>query len=237
MIRTDLAIEKEEYKKAFSSKNNAFLLDLGKIKISRAKADLGNFTTLIAEHPSAFSDTVDLISNELITLLPENFCEILVVGLGNRDITPDSIGPRCAERIVATRHIEGANKKIAVLSPGVLGQTGIQTAEIIKAVCDKITPDALLVIDALATADKNRLCRTLQITDIGISPASGVGGCRPEISKKTMGVPVIAVGVPTVTDCREDNLFSVPKDIDILAEAISEILSAAINTALHNHKN
>lgn len=235
--RTDLAIEKEEYLKDISKKSDfPYTIHQG-VKLSRIKTDYGSFSTFTAKHPTFFAEDIDLIVKEILSFLPQNFCEILVVGLGNRDITPDSIGPRCAEKIVATRHIKSTLKKISVLSPGVLGQTGIQTAEMIKSVAEKIMPDALLIIDALATSNQNRLCRTLQITDMGISPASGVGGCRPEISKSSMGIPVIAIGVPTVTDCKESDLFSMPKDIDILCETLSEILSTAINTALHKDTN
>lgn len=132
----------------------------------------------------------------------------LVVGLGNWNVTPDSLGPKVVSRLMVTRHLkkympdaleEGINPVCAV-SPGVLGITGIETAEIIQGVVSKVKPDLIVVIDALASRKMERVASTIQIGDTGINPGSGVGNRRMELTKATLGVPVIAIGVPMVVD-------------------------------------
>lgn len=134
----------------------------------------------------------------------------LVVGLGNRDVTPDALGPRVVESLNVTRHIVReygkyamADKEahmISAIAPGVMAQTGMETWEIIKGIVDTIQPDVVFAVDALAARNTKRLNRTIQIADTGIHPGSGVGNHRNEISKETLGIPVIAIGVPTVVD-------------------------------------
>jgi len=134
----------------------------------------------------------------------------LVVGLGNRDVTPDALGPHTVECLNITRHIVREYGKcalgndtcqmISAISPGVMAQTGMESFEIIKGIVDNIEADVVLVVDALAARNTKRLNRTIQIADTGIHPGSGVGNHRNEISKETLGVPVIAIGVPTVVD-------------------------------------
>lgn len=128
---------------------------------------------------------------------------ILVVGLGNRYVTPDSIGPLVVDNLYITRHLvrEGVLnniRNISALAPGVMAQTGIETQIILKAICDEINPDIILAIDSLAAIDSDRLNRTIQICDTGISPGSGVGNNRARLDKESLGVDVIAIGVPTV---------------------------------------
>lgn len=135
---------------------------------------------------------------------------ILVVGLGNQKVTPDALGPYVVENINITRHIikeygkyamgEDEVQLISAIVPGVMGQTGMETVEIIRGVVNETKPDAMIVIDALAARSSKRLTRTIQITDTGINPGSGVGNHRNAITKETVGVPVIAIGVPTVVD-------------------------------------
>lgn len=130
----------------------------------------------------------------------------LVVGLGNWNVTPDALGPKVISRMMVTRHlkelvpdsIDENIRPVCAMSPGVLGITGIETGEIIKSVADKIKPNLIICIDALASRKTERVNRTIQIGDSGISPGSGIGNKRMEISKKTLGIPVIAVGIPTV---------------------------------------
>lgn len=130
----------------------------------------------------------------------------LVVGLGNWNVTPDALGPKVISRMMVTRHlkelipdsIDENIRPVCAMSPGVLGITGIETGEIIKSVADKIKPNLIICIDALASRKTERVNRTIQIGDSGISPGSGIGNKRMEISKRTLGIPVIAVGVPTV---------------------------------------
>lgn len=135
---------------------------------------------------------------------------VLVVGLGNRDITPDALGPWVVGQLPTTRHLhrafpelldwENPGVPLAAIAPGVMGQSGMEAIEVIKGIVRQIKPDVVVVIDALAARSTERLNRTVQMTDSGISPGAGVGNFRNEISKKVLGVPVIAVGVPTVID-------------------------------------
>ena len=132
----------------------------------------------------------------------------LIVGLGNLNITPDSLGPKVVDKVIVTRHMFELNAKelddgisnICALSPGVMGTTGIETSDIIKAVIDRIKLDYIIVIDALKAGEISRVNKTIQITNAGISPGSGVGNKRKELSKEVLGIPVIAIGVPTVVD-------------------------------------
>lgn len=130
----------------------------------------------------------------------------LVIGLGNDQSTPDALGPLAIEQVIVTRHlfeigdVDPRFRNVAALNPGVMGETGIETLSILKGVVEKINPDVVIVIDALKSSSIKRVNRTIQITDTGIHPGSGVGNKRKEISKETLGVPVIAIGVPTVVD-------------------------------------
>ncbi len=125
---------------------------------------------------------------------------IFVVGLGNRFITPDALGPGVSDRIDVNRHLSSADTQLCTVSPGVLGITGIETGEIIEGITDRIKPDIIIAIDALASGSMSRICTTIQIADTGITPGAGVGNKRKELSQRTLGIPVIAVGVPTVVD-------------------------------------
>ena len=131
---------------------------------------------------------------------------ILVVGLGNDEVTPDSLGPKVIKKLLVTKHfydlgqLESNLGIVGALSPGVMGQTGIETGDIVKALVKKTKPDLVLVIDALASRSLYRVNRTIQISTAGINPGSGVGNKRKEISMKTLGIPVVAIGVPTVVD-------------------------------------
>ena len=163
----------------------------------------------------------------------------MAAGLGNTEITPDALGPAVARGIFATRHIPKELTKaagldllrqVSVITPGVLGQTGIEAGELIKAAAVKIKPDAVIVIDALAAQSGDRLFKTVQLCDTGISPGSGVKNNRREISEKTVGVPVVAIGVPTVIDA--DTLSETPKDVDMLTQRLAKLLAEAINMFL-----
>ena len=147
--------------------------------------------------------------NKLATSAAPGFSSLLVVGLGNRHITPDAIGPLAAESVQVTRHIKLQNgelfrrmgaKESACIIPGVTGDTGIETAQLVALAAATIKPDLVVVIDALVARSSERLATTVQITDTGIAPGSGVGNARAAIDKEGLGVPVIAVGVPTVVN-------------------------------------
>ena len=133
---------------------------------------------------------------------------VLVVGLGNWNITPDALGPKVSSNLMVTRHlheylpeqVDDGVRPVCAIAPGVLGLTGIETSDIVKGVVERIKPSLVIAIDALASRKMNRVNTTIQIADTGISPGSGVGNRRTELSTKTMGIPVIAIGVPTVVD-------------------------------------
>ena len=152
-----------------------------------------------------------LISEELKAIINEkisNQDEILVVGLGNMYVTPDALGPKVAEKIMITRHlkevmpdaIDDSVRPVCAIAPGVLGITGIETGEVIKSLVDRIKPDLVICVDALGSRKLERVNRTIQIGDTGISPGAGVGNHRMQINEKSLGVKVLAVGVPTVVD-------------------------------------
>ena len=218
----------------------------------------GRYITLEGGSLSRFSEEYESmaleLAEELRPLIPDG--EVLVAGLGNRDITPDAIGPRISGKILATRHLQDeleeecfltSLRKVSTLAGGVLGQTGIETAEMIRAVCAEIRPSAVIAADALACTDVSRLGTTIQITDSGISPGSGVSNARSELSEAQLGIPVIAVGVPTVVDMHTivrsltgtdidagmPNMLVTPRDIDRLTERASQLIAFGINLALH----
>ena len=142
----------------------------------------------------------------LADMLPKARKSVLVVGLGNRNVTPDSLGPRTAERILVTRHMAGCLPEdvlrdmasVSAASPGVLGVTGMETAEILRGMVAHVQPDAVIAIDALAARSSSRIASTIQLADTGITPGSGVGNHQKALDERTLGVPVIAVGVPLV---------------------------------------
>ncbi len=178
----------------------------------KMKKPVGVYVTLdtpsFASSISDCDDEVRSISEELHRLLPPDG-SVLIIGLGNLQITPDALGPRCISQIVATRHftdeirrttgMEGI-RPVSAIAPGVLGQTGMETGEIVAALAAATKPAAIVAIDALAARSSDRLGRTVQLSDTGISPGSGVFNRRKALNKETLGVPVISMGVPTVVD-------------------------------------
>jgi len=175
---------------------------------------IGNYITLESQamkfgDTEAHEEIAKILAAKLGRLhnLNEN-ATILVVGLGNRNVTPDSLGPRICDKILVTRHLgedvpdelKGKLRAVSALAPGVMGITGIETAEIIRGVTEKISPDLVIAIDALAARSTARINATIQMSDAGVSPGAGLGNRRMAINSETMGVPVIAVGVPTVVD-------------------------------------
>lgn len=162
-------------------------------------------------NPSLHEKVIDVLAQSLTSLLPEKKegpLNVLVIGLGNRFATPDTLGPKVANQVFVTRHValkapELIEDDVAYLSsfaPSVMGLTGIETAEIIKGVAENVKPDCIIAIDALAARNVSRINATIQISDTGISPGAGVGNCRKELNESTVGCKVIAVGVPTVVD-------------------------------------
>ncbi len=173
--------------------------------------------------------TSEVVTNELKNMIDQHIQkqgEILVVGLGNIYVTPDALGPKVINEIDVTRHIikylpqyvEEGTRSVSAISPGVLGTTGIETVEILKGIVDNVKPKLLIVIDALASRSIDRISSTIQISDTGIVPGAGVENAREEISKKTLGIPVIALGIPTVVE-----LATLVSDgIDIFIDRLQE---------------
>lgn len=193
-----------------------------------------------------FPSLVKAIS-ELIYRCGRDFSSVLVAALGNVDITPDALGNLAADNILVTRHLkEGAVpgfetfSSLALSRPGVLGSSGIESARQIKLLCDDIGPGLVIVIDALAGADVDKLCRCIQISNSGISPGSGVGNDRQELSMGTLNVPVISIGIPTVIDAGllgaegVDGMFVTPRSIDSLVRAGGRAIGYGINMAVHH---
>lgn len=276
-FRTDLAIERQEYHK--KDKLDGVLSDfrtvdgvkITTIEIINEQGErligkpMGRYITLetdkLYKSSQAFSAVCDVLCCELRKLLPLQGT-VLVAGLGNEDITPDALGPKCLDLLLATRHISsefaeslglGELRSVAGIVPGVLGKTGIETVEIISGAVKNISPCCVIVVDALASRETARLGNTVQICDTGVSPGSGVGNRRKGINAETLGVPVIAIGVPTVVDAltmaadvfeksgvklpsadfsEHRQMMVTPKEIDSLIDKASRLIAMGINTAL-----
>lgn len=201
-----------------------------------------------------FEKRVDIISQQILKLCRDPQ-KILAVGLGNRQITPDAVGPLCADRIFATRHIKSLSDEIdssglsdlSVIQTGVMGQTGIEASEQVKAICGKISPDLVIAVDALACSEMEHLGSAIQLCNTGISPGSGVENARKELSPATLGTACIAVGTPTVVDLSTaaEHLFGAPvpvtrrtmmvtpRNVDKLVMNSAKYIAYAINRAFH----
>ena len=210
----------------------------------------------------AFPRAVQALAAELRTLLPEETGSALVVGLGNRAITPDNVGPAAVGHTLVTRHLVeqmpeyfGHFRPVAALAAGVLANTGMESSEVVRAVTGRISPSCVIAIDALASRSLSRVCSTVQLADTGISPGSGVGNHRAALDQETLGVPVIALGVPTVVDaatlCADvleeagrgelepeslrgaaAGLMVTPRDIDQSVSDLAKVIGYAVSLAL-----
>ncbi|MBY0756133.1 GPR endopeptidase [Clostridium sardiniense] len=228
-FRTDLAIEaKEDYAKAHKNDIDGVIVDediindskvtkvtiknedgakkLGKPIGNYITVDIPEYTVYDGEIMDDVSQAVGKTLKALVNIKQDKTA--LVVGLGNWKVTPDALGPKVVEKIMVTRHLKDVMPEsiddsiipVCAIAPGVLGITGIETGDVIKALVDKIKPDIVICIDALASRRIERVNRTIQISDTGISPGAGVGNHRMRINEETLGVKVIAIGVPTVVD-------------------------------------
>ncbi len=206
------------------------------------------------------------LKSELEKLLGKKYSNVLVAGLGNHRITPDSIGPKTVDSIIVTRHLHEYGKncvgklgKISAISPGVLGTTGIESADILKGVCTKINPDLVVLVDALASRKASRVATTVQLSTDGLAPGSGIGNMRKEINKDFLGCDVVSIGVPMVINTEtiaydlllsmgnkteiedikkflnhNDSFIVAPKEADVLAGEMSKVISSAINLVFHD---
>ncbi len=273
MLRTDLAvesaseylgergIEKSEYSQAGMSVTKIRITE--RDTAEKMGKPMGNYVTLsqkrLFDYSDDFSDKAELIAEQIRAFLPDG--AVLVAGLGNREITPDALGPLVADNVLSTRHFRTSAaqtfgleslRSVSVIATGVLGQTGIETAEFISSVAEKVKPSAVIVVDALAARDLERLTSTVQLCDTGISPGAGVQNRRTEITKDLLGVPVIAIGVPTVVDAvtMAQSVFGndskaeqinpdgyammvTTRDIDTVIKRASSLVALSINLALH----
>ncbi|PKM51066.1 MAG: GPR endopeptidase [Firmicutes bacterium HGW-Firmicutes-7] len=247
-IRTDLALEareiagdiKTELKgiKVITEKLTDLNMNITKVQVLDEQGEkqinkpIGNYITIECEGIKRNStdqkkDIVEAVANELKKICDWRNKTILVIGLGNQRVTPDSLGPKVVANLIVTRHLfqefEGMNddviQPVSAIAPGVMGQTGMETVEIVKGVVDAIKPDIVIAVDALASRRTNRVNTTIQIADTGVHPGSGVGNRRKGLTQKTLGVPVIAIGVPTVVDA---------------ATIVNDTMEELINQIKHN---
>lgn len=250
-FRTDMAVERTDvYKKVNNIQKDIDGIEVEEesqedIEISRVKIineegekalakPMGNYITLDVKNIKLAEDEkieqiAEVLANELRKVIGRHISDtedILVVGLGNLYVTPDSLGPKVISNMEITRHIleympklmPEDTRPVSAISPGVLGTTGIETMEILKGIVENIKPKMLIVIDALASRSIERISSSIQIADTGIVPGAGVENARKEISQKTLGIPVIALGIPTVVD-----LASITNDcINLFIENLQE---------------
>ena len=247
LVRTDLILEKNPHiKNLHSTKYNG-------INISKNKDNNYKYTTIF------FDDITDSLESKhleevLIAELkdyinPKPNDIFLVIGLGNQKSTPDSLGPLTIDNIIPTRYlfsfgeVDKSYSNVSIYKPDVIGNTGIESISIIKSIIKEIKATKVIVIDALKANNIDRLIKTIQITNSGIHPGSGINNNRGEISEKTTMADVIAIGIPTVVDINslldKDNLSYIvtPTNIDFVIERLAYILGDSLNIILHNHHN
>lgn len=259
-IRTDLVAEIKAEKQPDISGVEVIEEQINDVNISTVKIldekasetlekPIGSYCTISFPRLDFVCETCDIINatvKALKAVTKANIKQSLVVGLGNTDITPDALGPIVADRVLATRHLTDELKRdlgldglksVSTITPNVLGKTGIESYDLVSATAKKIKPDIIIAVDALACRDPERLCRTIQIADSGICAGSGVNNARKPLNLATLGIPVIALGVPTVIDANsffnsDENMMVTPKEIDLLVEKAADIISRAINIFL-----
>ena len=253
IVITDIDITSEEAERTIGKKQGKYItIELKNPELNTIEVQ-ESVSKVLAEEINKFIMTLNR--------------EIMIAGLGNWHITADSLGPKVIDKIVVTRHvknmkdveIDGRLGSVCAVSPGVMGITGIETSEIIRGMLSTVQPDILFVIDALASRKASRVNTTIQISDTGIIPGSGVGNHRMELSKEVLGIPVIAIGVPTVVDAvtlvrdilekagvkesehilKEaeakvtEEMVVTPKNIDIAIERMAAVISNGMNLATH----
>jgi len=275
-LRTDIAFEKVKAKITRAFKRGAEVSDIyvSEEEAKKNGVSVGRYISLsnnsvLNGDKAKYISIAEKLAGCIRELLPKtNGCaktEYLVAGLGNPKLTADSLGSLVAERIIVTRHLENSSKafgdklnKVASVRPGVLGITGIESFDVIKGVLDRTEIGCLIVVDSLAAAEFERLATVFQVSNAGLTPGSGVGNKRFELSEKTLGVKVITIGVPLVVyastitaslidrlepRCREQlhdavtdkllNHIVTPKDIDLIVSECADIVAMALNMALH----
>ena len=283
--RTDLAVEATEIwqegvektsklsgVKASKKKLEGYPLTKVEILNRQGEAALGkpqgayltiDLTTFWQRKADFFERAVRAVGSQLKTLLPEKG-PVLIIGLGNSAMTPDAVGPLALDSVLITRHLISAMPRhfsgfrpVAVFRTGVLGTTGVESAEAVKGLVEQVQPSVVIAIDALASRRVGRVCTTVQISDTGITPGSGVGNHRAALNQNVLGVPVFSIGVPTVVDAatlaadlleesgirnideeqlrgRQQNLMVTPRDIDAQVRDLAKVIGYGINWALQD---
>lgn len=272
-IRTDLAVEAHELSKR-EAKNAAEIdgvksnveekenITVTRVEITNENGSktlgkaIGSYVTIDAPDLKysleTYEEVCEIIADEIRKMADISGDMLtLVVGLGNREITPDALGTSVVSKLLVTHHIKQRMSDffdenisgVCAIAPGVLGTTGIETADIIKAVTEKVKPQLIIAVDALAAADIERVSKTIQISDTGIQPGAGVGNNREGLNEESTGVKVIAIGVPTVIDAATISKVEIPeemaplmvttKDIDLVIERTAKTVANGINLALH----
>lgn len=279
--RTDLAMEEKQLReeagalsgvKSEEKQREGFPVTVVEILDARGSLALGKpvgrYVTLELEglkrrEPDAFGRAARALAAELEEMMKlSERTSVLVVGLGNRAVTPDAVGPLATAHTLVTRHLVeqlpeqfGAFRPVSAVAAGVLGTTGVESGELVSALCARLKPDAVIAVDALASRSLSRVCSTIQLADTGIVPGSGVGNARAALDRKTLGVPVIAIGVPTVVDAETlaadilaeagkgdlepealksgaGGVFVTPRDIDERVADLSKVIGYGITLAL-----
>ncbi len=268
-IRTDLALENREFlknsmdledeipgiKTICENEDKDLNITTVKIMTNEAAQNLGKpcgeYITIESQYMNdevynideKIIDKLSFLLKNLIKSHEKEHFSVLVVGLGNSDVTPDALGPKVVDNLFITRHLLkyrpdllNNSQKVAVsaIVPGVLGTTGMDTCEIIKGIVEKTQPDAVVVVDALAAKEMHRISHTIQITNTGITPGSGVKNNRNAINQEALGVPVIAIGVPTVAgipSLLDENFMVTPNTIDDIITNLSRLIAEGLNRA------
>lgn len=270
MIRTDLAMEAHACWKETADETSALRgviaheetlhdFPLTRVEITDKEGEQalrkpqGTYLTLDItrywrHEADSFYQTVENIAQLLEPMLPEEG-PVLIAGLGNQAMTPDALGPGCLSHLLITRHLKNilpGFRETAALSGGVLGTTGLEAAEWVRGAAEHMEPEAVIVVDALAARGLERVCNSIQISDTGLVPGSGVGNHRMALNRESLGVPVISVGVPTVVDldtlahdlagatCQipQKGFFLTPDSIDAKIKDLCKIIGYGINLAL-----
>ena len=283
--RTDLALEARELwqesaekttrlsgVKASKQRSEGYPVNRVDILDERGEKALGkprgtyrtiDLTTFWQRKADFFERAVRAVGGQLKELLPETG-PVLVIGLGNRAMTPDAVGPLAADSVLVTRHLITAQpwhfagfRPVAVQRTGVLGTTGVESAEAVRGLASEVKPACVIAVDALASRRVGRVCATVQLSDTGITPGSGVGNHRAALDQETLGVPVFAIGIPTVVDAAtlaadlleetgvtnydeeklrtsRQNLMVTPRDIDQQVRDLGKVIGYGINWALQD---
>ncbi len=284
-VRTDLALEAKELWEQSAGKTTrlpgvaARSKTAGGVEVTTVEVldgrgekalgkPAGTYVTLelrdfARKHRDSLPRAAEVLARQLRPLLGLNRGDpVLVAGLGNEAVTPDAVGPKVVRRLLVTRHLVeevpsffGGYRPVSAVTPGVLGTTGLESAQVVAAVAQRVKPRCVVVVDALAARELRRVCTTVQLTDTGITPGSGVQNAREALSRAQLGIPVVAVGVPTVADvetllrdsgaqlsrrraealCGGQRMMVTPQDIDAQVERIAKLVAWGLNLALQEN--